>query len=187
MFKQIIQKNCASVFCFCWLAISLLLPHPVFALEREEYAVKAAFVLNFAKMTTWPDWAFIDSPETLDTCLVGSESLVEAFRSIDGLQVGEHALRVRSISAAIDSRGCEILFVGNGVSRPALLRFFTAVQDRPVLIIGETADFAAIGGVINFILQKGKLHFEINPQEAQRKGLRISSRILQLATIVQGD
>jgi hypothetical protein len=56
-----------------------------------------------------------------------------------------------------------------------------------VLIIGETPYFARIGGVINFISKNGRLHFEINPQEAERHGLKISSRVLQLATIVEND
>jgi hypothetical protein len=68
-----------------------------------------------------------------------------------------------------------------------LLRFFAAAKDQPVLLIGETSDFARIGGIINFISRNGRLHFEINIQEAERHGLKISSRILQLATIIEND
>ncbi len=190
MFKQTLQHNpvLAISLCLWFLGISLLLPDRIFAMEGEEYAVKAAFVLNFAKVTHWPDKAFDDSPDTVDLCLVGDDDfLAAAFHSIDGKQVGEKILRVRRTAAASDCRGCEILFVRNDMDRATLLRFLTAVKDRPVLIIGETPDFARIGGIINFISKNGRLHFEINPQEAERHGLKISSRILQLATIVESD
>lgn len=190
VFKKTIHNNSASVIFLClwFLGSSLLLPERIFAREGEEYAVKAAFVLNFAKLTSWPAAAFADSPETTNFCLVGDDDLLAmAFQSIDNKQVGERMLQVRSITTASDCRGCEILFVSNGIDRATLLRFLTAVQDRPVLIIGETADFARIGGIINFITKNGRLHFEINPREAERHGLKISSRILQLATIVGND
>lgn len=190
MLKQTLQNNSASVIFLClWLlGSSLLLPDKISAREGEEYAVKAAFVLNFAKLTNWPAAAFADSPEIMNFCFVGDDDLLAmAFQSIDNKQVGERTLRVRSVTTASESRDCEILFVSNGIDRATLLRFLTAVKDLPVLTIGETADFARIGGIINFITQNGRLHFEINPREAERHGLKISSRILQLAIIVGND
>ncbi|MDD3815533.1 MAG: YfiR family protein [Desulfocapsaceae bacterium] len=188
MFKLTIQNNWALVISLClWcLGSTLLLPDKIFAREGEEYAVKAAFILNFAKVTIWPEKVFIDSPATIDVGLVGDDELLAmAFRSIDGKQVGDRILRVRLMPTAADCRGCEILFVSNAIERATLLRFLTAVKDRPVLLIGETPDFARIGGIINFISKNGRLHFEINPQEAERHRLKISSRILQLASIVE--
>ncbi|MBA3006853.1 MAG: YfiR family protein [Desulfocapsa sp.] len=190
VFKKTIHNNWALVISLClWcLGSSLLLSDKVFAREGEEYAVKAAFILNFAKVTLWPEKIFADSPATIDVGLVGEdESLAMAFKSIDGKQVGDRTLRVRFIPPAGDCRGCEILFVSNAIDRATLLRFLTAVKDQPVLIIGETPDFARIGGIINFISKNGRLHFEINPREAERHRLKISSRILQLANIVEGD
>lgn len=188
VFKLTIQNNWALVISLClWcLGSTLLLPDKIFAREGEEYAVKAAFILNFAKVTIWPEKVFIDSPATIDVGLVGDDELLAmAFRSIDGKQVGDRILRVRLMPTAADCRGCEILFVSNAIERATLLRFLTAVKDRPVLLIGETPDFARIGGIINFISKNGRLHFEINPQEAERHRLKISSRILQLASIVE--
>lgn len=190
MSKQTIQNNWALVIFLClWcLGSTLLLPDKIFAREGEEYAVKAAFILNFAKVTHWPDKALDDSPSIIDVGLVGEdESLAMAFKSIDGKQVGDRTLRVRFIPPADDCRGYEILFVSNAIDRATLLRFLTAVKDQPVLIIGETPDFARIGGIINFISKNGRLHFEINPREAERHRLKISSRILQLANIVESD
>jgi len=189
VFKKIIHNCTLAVFLCLWLQGSFfLLPDKILAREGEEYAVKAAFVLNFAKVTLWPETVFADSPATIDVGLVGDDELLAmAFKSIDGKQVGDRVLRVRFITTAGDCRGCEILFVANVIDRTTLLRLLTAVKDRPVLIIGETPGFARIGGIINFISKNGRLHFEINPQEAERHGLKISSRILQLASIVESN
>ena len=103
MFKQSIKNSCALaiVVCLWLLGTTLLLADKIFAGEGEEYAVKAAFVLNFAKLTHWPATAFDDSPETIDLCLVGADDLLAmAFHSIDYKQVGARILRLRSITTA---------------------------------------------------------------------------------------
>ena len=190
MLKQTIKNSSFLVIFIClWLVgTNLLWPDTIYAREEEEYVVKAAFILNFAKLTKWPEAAFEDSPGTIDTCLVGEDAvLAMAFSSIDGKQVGDRTVRVRFVPTAGDCLGCEILFVRNAIDRSTLLRFLTAVDDRPVLIIGETPDFVRIGGIINFITHHGKLHFEINPQEVERHGLKISSSLMSLATIVEND
>lgn len=189
MLKQKRRNSQASTIFLClWFLVGgLLLPAKMLAGEVEEYAVKAGFVLNFAKAVQWPDATFQGSPETFHLCIVGNDSLVDAFKVAEGKRIGERTIQVFRITTASDYDRCHVLFIGQDIDRASLLRLFTAVKDRPVLIIGETQEFARIGGIINFVNKDGKLHFEINPHEAERHGLKISSRILQLATIVEND
>jgi hypothetical protein len=53
------------------------------------------------------------------------------------------------------------------------------------LTVGEAEGFAISGGVINFYTQNNKLRFEINPDAAERAGLRISSQLLRLSRVTQ--
>ena len=50
--------------------------------------------------------------------------------------------------------------------------------------MGEADGFASDGGVVNLKLESGKVRIQINVQAAEREGLRISSRLLSLAQIV---
>ena len=60
------------------------------------------------------------------------------------------------------------------------------VKTLPMLTVGQAGDFIRAGGILGFFLQDGRLRFEINPEAAQRVGLRISSRLLMLAKVT-GD
>jgi len=40
--------------------------------------------------------------------------------------------------------------------------------------------------VINFFSKGNRLHFEINTRAAEKQGLKLSSRLLKLAVIVDG-
>jgi hypothetical protein len=53
-----------------------------------------------------------------------------------------------------------------------------------VLTVGDTDGFAQRGGAINFTLQARKVRFEINPAAAEQAGLKMSSQLLKLATLV---
>lgn len=152
----------------------------------EEYALKAAFVLNFAKFTQWPAEAFSDATDRLDLCVVGDPLMRKVFKEIDGQKVDKRLMRVIFVEGTGELPGCALLFVGRTTDRDTLLKLIAAVAGKPVLTIGETEDFARIGGVMNFIVDDGKLHFEVNPETARQQKLTQSSRLLKLATIVTG-
>ena len=45
--------------------------------------------------------------------------------------------------------------------------------------------FAARGGMVNFTVEESKVRFEINEDAARRAGLKISSKLLRLAELVE--
>ena len=63
-------------------------------------------------------------------------------------------------------------------------RILAGLRGSPVLTVGESDGFARQGGAINFFLQGNKVRFEINPDAAQRNGLRMSAQLLNLGRIV---
>lgn len=152
----------------------------------EEYALKAAFIINFAKFTQWPAETFSDSAARLDLCVLGDPLIRKVFTEIDGQKVDKRFMRVIFVAETGELPGCELLFVGRTTDRDTILQFMEAVAGQPVLTIGETADFARIGGVMNFIIDDGNLHFEVNPAAARQQKLTQSSRLLKLAAIVAG-
>lgn len=182
--KKIQRKGVISFFLLIYLfscgVVSSL------ADTKQEYAVKAAFVLNFAKFTQWPEEAF-ENPDSFSLCVIGGKSLTEGFQTIDGKKVDDRSLRVDFVSEADDFDKCNMLFVGKDIDRSALLRIFASVTEKPVLTIGEVKDFAMLGGVINFVRKKGKLRFEVNRDTSLKQKIQISSRLLKLAIIVNGE
>ena len=69
--------------------------------------------------------------------------------------------------------------------RARLGQILENVRGQSILTIGDTDGFAQLGGIVNFVLEDGKVRFEINPESAGRARLRISSRLLTLARIIR--
>lgn len=146
----------------------------------NEYQVKAAFLLNFAKFVVWPPTAFSGPDTPFEICVLGANpfgSLLE--ETVRGIEVAGRSFVVRNVSGASQSVGCHILFFGASERRQS--RFLlNALRDLSVLTVGETDDFLAKGGIIRFRLKDSQLHFEIDAEAAARRKLKISSKLLSL-------
>lgn len=150
----------------------------------EEANLKAALVLNFARFTTWPEDAFSGPADSMDLWVLGGETTRQAFDTLDGQQIDSRTIHVRHLTSLETIDRCHILFINRDADRPALSAALSAVGKRPVLTIGETPDFIRSGGLINIFNKDGRFHFEIKPAAALRRGLKLSSRLLKLAIIL---
>ncbi len=151
----------------------------------EEYAVKAAFVFNFARFFQWPESAFSSPTEPYDLCVMGDETIVEAFRTIHGKRIGPRNIQVRSTGDPDEVGTPHLLFIAKTIDRPTLFKILDKAREYHGLTIGEVPHFTKFGGILNFLTRQGRLKFEINRKIANIQGLTPSSRLLKLAIIVE--
>jgi hypothetical protein len=146
-------------------------------------ALKAAFLFNFAKFVEWP----LDLPPAAALCVcVLDDVAVEDSLSqlINGEPVPGRTVTLVKSARNRPLRGCHVLYVGD--SDPArVAATLDEVKNVPVLTVGDGDQFARDGGMIGLFIEDGRMRFAINPDAAQRAGLRLSSRLLSLAKIVK--
>ncbi len=58
---------------------------------------------------------------------------------------------------------------------------------RPVLTIGQNPVNLRLGVVVNFYMVNGKLRLQVSPKAAEKAGITISSRLLNIAQIYAGE
>jgi hypothetical protein len=168
-----IQRVSAVIFS-CLLVLIPVTGH------ADEAAIRAAFVLNFARFTSWPTGAFVDAQSKLSLCVPEQYPGAGRLLELEGKKAAERILTVRTFSQSDALEGCHIVYLV-GLERRPIQRALVAVGARPVLTIGEMNGFGDMGGVINLVVIDGKLRFKINRQLAERVGLRLSSQLLKLA------
>ena len=152
----------------------------------SEQDVKAAFVVNFAKFTEWPAATFADTTEPIVIGVAGDEMLRRTIDHIArGKLFGGRALKTRKIKGPNDVAHLHLLFI-DGLTgfRPA--EILKALNGLPVLTVGDAAGFCAEGGMIAFLLDRDRLRFEISWDTTEHAGIKVSSRVLTLATNVHG-
>jgi hypothetical protein len=182
-----------------WLRPSVLalflfvlgLPHHSLAQEGQparEAKVKVAFIYNFAKFANWPDRAFETLPHnSFSICLVGKEPLGNLLDQLAGSKtIKGRTILFRKNPPQHDLRNCRILYISSSESL-RLDRLLKAVAGHPVLTIGSAEGYAKRGAGINLFEKNGKLSFEINRKAILRSGLTLSSELLALGVLVEGE
>jgi hypothetical protein len=147
-------------------------------------ALKAAFLLNFARFTEWPaDTVREGSPLVL--CVDGDDNVADALTEIvQGRMVAGHALTVRRLQAGDSAHGCHVLYLSHlDLERRQTL--IDTLEGNPVLTVSDADGFATSGGIAGLYEDRGKMRFAINTNAAGRAGLRFSSRLLSLSHIVE--
>lgn len=155
--------------------------------RAPEYEVKAAFLYNFAKFVAWPSQAFPGPSAPLRICVFGEDPLDDALsRIVQGKTISGRAILNRSVESPAQAHTCHILFISRS-ERARVQQTLACVRDLPVLTVGDSADFLPRGGIINFVLEQDRVRFEINLAAAERQHLKISSKLLAVARIVNVD
>jgi len=155
-----------------------MMPAPAHA-GLNEYELKAAYISQIAKFVEWPP-----SNAPLRLCVVGGNPFGEALETIRGKPVNERKIEIRLLDMRADIHECAMLFVATPAERH-LERIVALSRGTGMLTMGDTEGFAQRGAMLNFFPEQGKLRFEINLEAARHGGVRISSKLLSLARIVE--
>jgi len=173
----------AAILLFC----SLLTGLPGEALaqpEASESDVKAAFLYNFTKFVEWPPAAFQDASSSFRLCVLSDEAFSRSLQAVvEGQEVAGRKLTLLRLGSSHDSKSCNLLFIGRP-EHERIAEILASMAGSRALVVGESTGFLKQGGMINFHLQGGKVRFEVNLKAAEGEGLKISSKLLRLATRV---
>jgi hypothetical protein len=165
------------------LVVSAALPL-VYAETVTAPAVKAAFLYNFAKFTEWPSDTLAPR-QRLALCVIGDSAVAEALaQTIKGRSIDGHDLAMEVVEAGGPIRSCHLLFV-SGLDAKRSAQLFEALKGAAVFTVSDGEKFAELGGVAQLIPENDRIRFAINVMSAERARLRLSSKLLSLATIVK--
>jgi len=158
---------------------------PADAQVSREYEIKAAFLYNFIKLIEWPPEVLPKSSPTITMCVLGEDPFGETMDSIADKSVKGKKLLIRRVPNAAAAEHCNVLFISSS-EQERLTAILNAIKRPGVLTVGETDRFVEQGGIINLVVDRNKIRFEVNMDGAEQAGLQISSKLLNLARAVKG-
>ncbi len=165
------------------LVIFVLGAKPTNAQSYSSKEIKAAFICNFAKFTSWPknkqtDYFIIG--------IVGESNYTEVLKKMAGnIRVSNKKIRVIEYENPAHAKAAHLVYVGDiakGIDKPGLLRSLALSN---VLTIGEELGFCSAGGTINFSSKQQKYGFQIRKNYNKTSSFVISTKLLKLATLVE--
>lgn len=167
------------------LALALLcVDEQAHAQQNLEDAVKATFIFRFASFAEWPATAFPDPASPLIICVSGDSELARLVEeSAAGQSVANRDVAVRVTDAGAASAQCHILYLA--LSPEATRNALEATAGQSVLTVTD-ARYGSARGIIHFALSGGRVRFHIDRRAAERKGISLNARLLNIALTVNG-
>ena len=154
--------------------------------EAPEYDIKAAFLLNFARFTDWPDHVFASTDAPFVVGIVGRDPFGPALeKTFSRKTINGRSIVVKRLTADQDLKQCHLLFVPASEKRRER-DLLDKLKSAPVLTVGESDDFLDHGGAVQLLLRDKSIGFSVNLHSAQATRLRISAHVLRLGASVRG-
>lgn len=145
----------------------------------SEYAVKAAFLYNFAKFVKWP--AEGGPGKTFVVAVLGDDPFGAVLdRTFSGKTLAERPVEVRRLTDGEATDDVQLLFV-SASERARLPQVLKQLEGKSVLTVGELERFAERGGMIAFRVRDDVVRFDVNLAQVERARLKMSSQLIRLA------
>lgn len=150
----------------------------------RESAVKAAFLYKFGSFVEWPAGVFgaADAPFVIG--VYGDDAVAAELEQVTaGRELGGHPVAVVRVREPDGTQGVHVLYAGG--PRTSRAREVLASARGPVLTVADSP-LAGIDPVLYFTLDEGRVRFVASLRAAAARGLKLSSKLLAVAQVVEG-
>jgi len=136
---------------------------------------RATFLILLGKYVTWPASAFKSPTAPIVVAVVGNPTLTNQLRALAvGQQIEGRPVEVRSVSDAAGGADAHIVFVSDSAQSQALA---SASSLRVIEGTNRLRD-----SDIAIQMESGRVAFAVNRKDVTRRGLKLSSKLLRLAS-----
>lgn len=153
------------------------------AAGEDLHDAKADLLYNIAKFIEWPRELSVKNQFSF--AILGEDELAAVIAgTMSQKTINGKPVFVRCIRRPEDALKSHVLFIAAS-EEERIPEVLEALRGTSVLTVADTAGFAAMGGMVDFVLADARVHFEINREQAEKARLRISAKLLALAQIVE--
>lgn len=164
-----------------WLTIAGIAV--AFAAEESlEYSVKAAYLLKFGGFIEWPSRTFTAPDEPFVIGVLGDDPFGPTLDQIAATHtVQGRPITLKKLSRIEQVRNVHVLYISP--SEKERMPLITASLEGKGILTVADADLP--GAMVNFVVDNNRVRFDINLEQAERAGLKVSSKLLSVARAVR--
>ena len=186
---QIISEK----FHLVWRLYSLILIAILFLLnprsfgqsqKEVEYKLKAAYLFHFLQFAEWPDSVFENEKSPIILAVLGKDPFGKILdETVMSEKIGDHPIIIKRFQSFNQLGFCHVLYISSS-EKYTFRNILKHIGVSPVLTISDIDGFSEQGGNISFYLEENKVRFAINMQTLKQADLKVSSKLLRLAKII---
>lgn len=158
------------------LAAILLLSVGSVHAQTTNHTAYALFVVSFAKYASWPS-----EDSEFKIAVLGSSKVYEEMVKITANKtINGKPYKIIQVENISELQGAHIVYLPD--NRSSLLDDLAkSTEGKPVMIVTEREGLYKKGAGFSFLVLDNKLRFDVNNGELEKRHIRMSSNLLQLA------
>jgi YfiR/HmsC-like len=150
--------------------------------QQDQRAVRAAYLFNLSKYVSWPQ----EMRELRICSLADQHTGLQLKQLLDGKTSDGRAVHVVLDPPEGEQRQCAILYL-DGLPPKRAAAVLQNIDKAPVLTVGDDSVFAHKGGMVGLVRAEDQIQLVVNMGAMRSAGIRMSSRLLDLAIVVQPE
>jgi hypothetical protein len=148
--------------------------------RATEPGLKAAFLTEFTRYTTWPTNSFSGPDAPILVAVLGRDPFGNLLDEMAAKKSGSRPIEVRRVATAAEAGECHVVFIARQEAENEE-KWLSELARKPVLTVGESGRTIERGGIIEFVLVGGYVRFEASWSAMDRAGIRLRAPLLDLA------
>ncbi|MCB2229168.1 YfiR family protein [bacterium] len=171
------------------LMVAVLLIGSGYAQQDEQAvaAYKAALLIKLVEYVSWPEGQGPADGEPIVISVVGDSKVYDELAKIANFSALEPKPKVQHLAEDDEYTGTHVMFITTD-DEATLATILGKAASESILTIGDAEGFGEAGVMVNFIRDvdaKKKEKFEVNLTKVKDASLKISSKFLKLAHIIE--
>ena len=145
--------------------------------------LQAVYMYNFLKFVRWPDHNSHSRNNVFEICIIGKHPFGLLLDSWKTKKIDNKKIHIQYFVTSENISQCHMAFIGQ-TDNGSYLNTLKNLEGKGILTVGENKKFAQQGGMIGFVMKRNRVRFNINRTIAQKQGLKIHSKLLELALTI---
>jgi hypothetical protein len=148
------------------------------SIPAQNEMFKALFMYNFAKNIEWPV-SYRQGDFVIG--VLGNDVVYDELKRVAERKLaGSQTIVVKKYSSVADIERCHMLYIPTSKSS-SLPQVLTLLKNEPTVIITDKAGYATRGACINYTIVNGDQKFELNRNNMEARGLKVTNFLMELA------
>ncbi len=155
-----------------------------------EYLIKAGYLYKFFFFVQWPDdkQSLMEPDNKIIIGILGDNPFGDHFKQIEGQIIKSMNKKITikrfgPYKDGIKLKQCRVLFICSS-EKDNFKKILSSINGTSILTVADIKGFLESGGMVNLVIIKGKIRWELNMTAIEQSGLKINSSLIQSAVRV---
>ena len=164
------------------LLIVLVLGLLTIPVPGQQSMFKALFMFNFAKYIEWPQQ---DANTEFIIAVYGDDDIIPELKKLAAARkINNKSIVIKSVKKPSEVPNANLFYIPTG-SSGKLSEVKSFYNGKPTLIVSDKANLCNKGSGINYVMQGGKMKFEIKKANITSHNLNVDPKLIALGIEVK--